>query len=81
MNIVTVAYLQGFGGAERQIIMLSNALAEKGHSVHLLVLAKDDCSYEISEKVTIHNLAKKENGFCRSLKCLMFLRILQIHFR
>lgn len=74
MNIVTVAYLQGFGGAERQIIMLSNALAEKGHSVHLLVLAKDDCSYEISEKVTIHNLAKKENPNNRILNRFLLLK-------
>ena len=30
MKIVCVGYLQGAGGAERQIIMLANALAERG---------------------------------------------------
>lgn len=74
MNIATVAYLQGFGGAERQIIMLSNALAAKGHNVHLLVLAKDDCSYEISKEVTIHNLAEKEKPSNRILSRFLLFK-------
>lgn len=34
MKIATIAYLHGAGGAERQIIMLSNEMAMKGHEVH-----------------------------------------------
>ena len=38
MKIATIGYLHGSGGAERQIILLSNELAQKGHEVHLLSL-------------------------------------------
>ena len=38
MKIATIAYLHGAGGAERQIIMLSNEMANRGHEVHMIVL-------------------------------------------
>ena len=60
MTIVTVGYFHGFGGAERQIIMLSNALAEYGHIVHLIALADCNIQYKVNENVIIHNLAVKE---------------------
>lgn len=60
MKIVTVGYFSGFGGAERQIIMLSNALAKHGHTVHLIALADSNIKYKVSEKVIIHNIAERE---------------------
>ena len=36
MKIACIGYLHGAGGAEKQIIMLSNALFERGHEVHLI---------------------------------------------
>lgn len=60
MKIVTVGYFNGFGGAERQIIMLSNALADFGHIVHLIALADSNVSYEVNNNVIIHNIAAKE---------------------
>ena len=41
MRILTVAYLHGAGGAERQIIMLLNQMALRGHEVVLCVLAEN----------------------------------------
>ena len=61
MKIVCVGYLHGAGGAERQIIMLSNALSERGHDVHLIILAEDKSKYDIANKVKIHNLTKAES--------------------
>lgn len=51
MKIVLVGYLHGSGGAERQIIMLANALTVYKHDVYLLILAKNNPCYEISDKV------------------------------
>ncbi|WP_303208403.1 glycosyltransferase [Bacteroides oleiciplenus] len=51
MKIALVGYLHGSGGAERQIIMLANALAAYNHDVYLLILAQNNPCYEISDKV------------------------------
>lgn len=61
MKIALIAYLHGSGGAERQIIMLANALAERGNKVHLIVVAAYDNRYFISEKVAIHDLTYAES--------------------
>lgn len=61
MKIALIAYLHGSGGAERQIIMLANALAERGNKVHLAVVAAYDNRYSISEKVAVHDLTYAES--------------------
>ena len=62
MKIVTVGYLHGAGGAERQIILLSNQLAKRGHEVILLVLAENLTSYEIDPNVLVVDLSDVEAG-------------------
>ncbi len=62
MKIVTIAYLHGAGGAERQIVMLSNEMAMRGHDVHMIVLNEFKASYLISDNVTVHDLSGKEKG-------------------
>lgn len=62
MRIATVAYLHGAGGAERQIIMLSNEMAIRGHDVHMIVLNEFNSHYSISENVKIYNLTEQEKG-------------------
>lgn len=52
MNLVLVSYLHGFGGAEKQIIMLSNEMAKRKHTVHLISLAADLPCYPISDLVS-----------------------------
>lgn len=59
MRIALVGYL-GNGGADRQIVMLSNELANKGHDVSLIVLAVNRNNYEISKKVKIINILDGE---------------------
>ena len=68
MKIATIAYLHGAGGAERQIIMLSNEMAMRGHEVHLVVLNEFKSPYEISDKVRVYDLSGKENGKFRIVK-------------
>ncbi|WP_028911848.1 glycosyltransferase [Prevotella sp. MA2016] len=62
MKIVTVGYLHGAGGAERQIILLSNQLALRGHEVVLCVLAENKSPYPIDNKVRIVDVSDVENG-------------------
>lgn len=61
MKILTVAYLHGAGGAERQIILLSNEMAKRFHDVHMIILNEFKNSYCISDKVTIHDLSYSES--------------------
>lgn len=60
MVISCIAYLHGFGGAEKQLIELANQMAEVGHTVNLLLVSEDRISYQISEKVVLHSLMKAE---------------------
>lgn len=62
MRIACVAYLHGFGGAERQIIELSNQMAVRGHEVHLIILAEDKICYNLNSEVKIHSLVESETG-------------------
>lgn len=60
MKILTVGYLHGNGGAERQIILLSNQLAQRGHEVILCVLNEYKSPYPISDNVNAIDLTDKE---------------------
>lgn len=57
---MTVGYLHGAGGAERQIVLLSNQLAKRGHDVTLCVLAENRSNYPIEEQVRVHDLSGEE---------------------
>lgn len=67
MKIACVAYLHGAGGAERQIIMLANELANRGEEVHLIILADNNSKYRINQNITIHDLSGQELGNIRIL--------------
>ena len=62
MRIQIVAYLHGSGGAERQITLLANYMAQKGHDVHFVILADCNIRYSINENIKIYNLSKEESG-------------------
>lgn len=60
MKICCVGYVNGEGGAQRQMIMLANALADRENEVHLLVMVGNDIRYKISDKVILHDLTIAE---------------------
>lgn len=62
MRIATIAYLHGAGGAERQIIMLSNEMAIRGHEVYMVVLNEFKSPYSISDKVSVIDLSSCDKG-------------------
>lgn len=68
-----MGYLHGSGGAERQVVMLSNALAERGHEVNLIILAENKSKYSISKDVIIHDLSAKEGTSKLSILYRFFL--------
>ena len=75
MNIMTIAYLHGAGGAERQIVLLSNELARRGHNVTLCVLAENNSNYPIENAVNIIDLSHAEGtGKLRIVRRCMALR-------
>lgn len=67
MKLVLVAYLHGAGGAERQIILLANEMAMRGHEVHLLTLCEYKAQYPIDEDVIFENLTSVETQGRRSI--------------
>ncbi len=62
MKIACIAYLHGFGGAERQIINLANYMAERGHNVHLIAIAECKISYVLNSNIVLHSLEDVERG-------------------
>ena len=65
MRIVFIAYLHGFGGAERQIVMLANAMLERGHEVYLLSISADNRCYEINNKINYRYIPDRKSNFLR----------------
>ena len=59
---MTVGYLHGAGGAERQIILLSNQMARRGHDVTLCVLCEYKSKYVIDDAVRFVDLTSVEGG-------------------
>lgn len=62
MKIAFLAYLEGFGGAEKQIIMLANAMAERNHDVYLISISLNNCMYSVNEKVQRVYLSERVRG-------------------
>lgn len=77
MKIATIAYLQGFGGAEKQLIMLSNALASMGHEVSMFILAENKLCFELSKQVRIVDLTSAESSNRRNNKIILRYKALK----
>ena len=65
MKIVFLSYLHGFGGAEKQIVMLANAMAERGHDVTLISICADNNCYDLSDKVKYIFLPDRKTNVLR----------------
>lgn len=76
MKILTVGYLHGAGGAERQIILLSNQMAQRSHDVTLCVLSEYKSNYKIDDNVKVVDLTGVENARLSILKRLSAFRSL-----
>ncbi len=52
MRIAFLAYLEGYGGAEKQMVMLANELARRGHDIHMISISVDNNCYSLDKDVT-----------------------------
>lgn len=67
MRIVFLSYLHGFGGAEKQNVMLANAMVERGHDVTIVSICVDNNCYSLDERVKYMFLPDRKTGILRVL--------------
>lgn len=51
MKLLFVGYLHGYGGAEKQITMLANAMDQRKHIVYFIALSENNLCYPLSENI------------------------------
>lgn len=67
MNIACIAYLEGAGGAEKQIIKLANAMCDKAHRVSLVVIGTNNPVFQVSENVNVIDCTKEEKKYANKI--------------
>lgn len=65
MKIVFLSYLHGFGGAEKQNVMLANAMSERGHDVILISISADNNYYQLDKNVSYVFLPDRKKNVLR----------------
>lgn len=69
IKLVLLGYFHGYGGAEKSIIMLANAMADRGHKVTMIALVAEKVAYPISDSVEVVEL-KSTHGTNRFFAAL-----------
>lgn len=59
MKLVLIAYLHGYGGAEKQIILLANGMVGKGHDVTLISISGCDICFPIDDNIKLIHISNK----------------------
>lgn len=65
MKIVFLTYLHGFGGAEKQNVMLANAMAERGHDVTIISISVNNNCYPLNEHVKYEFIPDRKTNALR----------------
>ena len=65
MKIVFLSYLHGFGGAEKQNVMLANAMAERKHDVTIISISVNNNCYPLDKRVNYIFLPDRKKGALR----------------
>lgn len=73
MKIVFIAYMHGFGGAEKQLILLANAMKERGHDVVIVSLYKNNACFKINEGIKRIFIPDEKKGLL--LKINRFIKL------
>lgn len=66
MKIACIGYMHGKGGAERQLVMLANALAQN-NEVYLVALCEYNISYPVDSKVKVIDLTYAEKKAIKTI--------------
>ncbi|WP_240259914.1 glycosyltransferase family 4 protein [Clostridium perfringens] len=67
MKIAFLSYLSGFGGAEKQNILLANEMVARGHEVILISICDNNMCYDLDSRVKYIFLPDKNKGVFRFL--------------
>ena len=67
MNIAFLAYLEGYGGAEKQMVMLANEMARRGHKVHMISISVDNNYYLLDDAVKYSYIPDKHGRALRHI--------------
>lgn len=62
MKLMFIGFMEGFGGAEKMLIMLANEVANRGHDISLVSLRKNNPKYEINDLVKYIFLPDRGNN-------------------
>lgn len=74
MKLAFIVYYMTYGGIERQITMLANYMAKKGHDVSVLSFVGNKSCYKIDSKINYRFYPDKGNGFAKRLNRYKFMR-------
>ncbi|MBO4276522.1 glycosyltransferase [Candidatus Saccharibacteria bacterium] len=61
MKIVFIAYIHGVGGAQKQSVLIANAMANLGCDVTLMILGAIKKEFEIDKRIKVINIEKKNS--------------------
>ncbi|MBR2741312.1 glycosyltransferase [Candidatus Saccharibacteria bacterium] len=61
MKIVFIAYIHGVGGAQKQSVLIANAMANLGCDVTLIILGTIKKEFEIDKRIKVINIEKKNS--------------------
>lgn len=67
MKLLFLSFLHGFGGAERQNVMLANALVDRGHDVTLVSMSVNNTFYDIDSRINYIYLPDRSKGILNLL--------------
>lgn len=74
MKIAFISYLHGFGGAEKQNIMLANQMVNKGHDVTLISLCADIACFPINKRIKRIFIQDIGKGTCTQINRYLHLK-------
>lgn len=74
MKIVFLSYLHGFGGAEKQNVMLANSMVDKGHDVTLISICANNICYELDSRIKYIFLPDRVSGPLRIVDRFLGIR-------
>lgn len=69
-----IGYLHGYGGAEKQLIMLANEMSKRGHEVELVSVSQDNECYEIYKDIKRVFIEDKHKSILRVLDRFLCLK-------
>lgn len=62
MRMAFLGYFHGFGGAEKQMLLLANEMVERGHEVFLISIALHNINYSVHKRINYIKMDNRGNN-------------------